>query len=86
MTSEFGKAPSSYTELSRLRTPGAYRARTVAAFILAVFCRSSAPGLPQVPTVGTSLKGLVPYRALSVFFWRQGDISDTGSWNWRFCV
>ena len=36
MTSQFGKAPSSYTELSRLRTPGAYRARRVAAFILAV--------------------------------------------------
>ena len=36
MTSQFGKAPFSYRELSRVRTPGAYRARRVAAFILAM--------------------------------------------------
>jgi hypothetical protein len=36
MTSQFGKAPSSYAELARVRTPGAYRARRVAAIILAV--------------------------------------------------
>jgi hypothetical protein len=36
MTSPFGKAPSSYRELFRLRTPRAYRARRVAAVILGV--------------------------------------------------
>lgn len=36
MTSQSGKAPSSYPELVRLRTPGAYRARRVAAIILGV--------------------------------------------------
>jgi hypothetical protein len=36
MTSQLGKARSSYLELFRLRTPGAYRARRLAAGILAV--------------------------------------------------
>ena len=36
MTGQLGKAPSSYRELFRLGTPRAYRARRVAAFILAM--------------------------------------------------
>jgi len=36
MTSQFDKASSSYAELARVRTPRAYRARRVAAIILAV--------------------------------------------------
>ena len=36
MTSQFGKAPSSYAELARVRTPGAYHARSLAVIILAV--------------------------------------------------
>jgi hypothetical protein len=36
MTSQFGKARSSYLELFRFQTPGAYRARRAAAFVLAV--------------------------------------------------
>ena len=36
MTSQFGKTRSSYLELFRLQTPGAYRARRVAAFVLAM--------------------------------------------------
>jgi hypothetical protein len=36
MTSQFDKAPSSYAELAHVRTPRTYRARRVAAIILAV--------------------------------------------------
>ena len=36
MTSQLGKAPSSYSELLCLRSPRAYRARRIAAFVLAV--------------------------------------------------
>ena len=58
MTSQLGKAPSSYLELFRLRTlPGAYRG--IAIIFLAVSPPLVFAWLPQVPTVGTCSKGQV---------------------------
>jgi pimeloyl-ACP methyl ester carboxylesterase len=60
MTSEFGKAPSSYAELARARTPRTYRARRVAAIILAVsaplICAWSAKGPDHCMNAATNIE------------------------------